>query len=192
MPSSICTIFTLAQDSLTIRSSLPLTIAHPHRLRSSWFFSLMRLSSSEEHFKEARLGTICSKCQRGVKIQKLGQLRLRVPLVRRYKLGIRFGNARVSYLTGEPTMLKSTEDADQASMFQSLDAITHGGIDGLICVFLATDGGHLVYLEIGDGISTEVKHAQLEYDISCLDINPIGENPNCSQLAAVGMWTDMC
>ncbi|KAI8013422.1 Protein FIP1 [Camellia lanceoleosa] len=30
-----------------------------------------------------------------------------------YKLGIRFGNARVSYLTGEPTMLKFTEDADQ-------------------------------------------------------------------------------
>ncbi|CAL5422136.1 unnamed protein product [Camellia sinensis] len=48
-----------------------------------------------------------------------------------------------------------------------------------------------VYLEIGDGISTEVKHAQLEYDISCLDINPVGENPNCSQLAAVGMWTDI-
>ncbi|KAI7979293.1 DNA damage-binding protein 1 [Camellia lanceoleosa] len=58
-------------------------------------------------------------------------------------------------------------------------------------VFFATGGGHVVYLEIGDGISTEVKHAQLEYDISCLDINPIGENPNCSQLAAVGMWTDI-
>ncbi|KAI7997948.1 hypothetical protein LOK49_LG10G01390 [Camellia lanceoleosa] len=26
------------------------------RLRPSWFFSLIRLSSSEEHFKEARLG----------------------------------------------------------------------------------------------------------------------------------------
>ncbi|KAI8000281.1 DNA damage-binding protein 1 [Camellia lanceoleosa] len=49
-------------------------------------------------------------------------------------------------------------------------------------VLLATGGGHLVYLEIGDGILTEVKHAQLEYDISCLDINPIGENPNCSQI----------
>jgi DNA damage-binding protein 1 len=56
---------------------------------------------------------------------------------------------------------------------------------------LATGGGHLVYLEIGDGILTEVKHAQLEYEISCLDINPIGENPNYSQLAAVGMWTDI-
>ncbi|KAF5940602.1 hypothetical protein HYC85_021769 [Camellia sinensis] len=35
MPSSICTIFTLAQDSLTIRSSLPLTIAHPHSREST-------------------------------------------------------------------------------------------------------------------------------------------------------------
>lgn len=56
---------------------------------------------------------------------------------------------------------------------------------------MATGGGHLVYLEIGDGILAKVKHAQLEYDISCLDINPIGENPNFSQLAAVGMWTDI-
>ncbi|KAJ8762650.1 hypothetical protein K2173_010671 [Erythroxylum novogranatense] len=58
-------------------------------------------------------------------------------------------------------------------------------------VLLATGGGHLVYLEIGDGILAEVKHSQLEYDVSCLDINPIGENPNYSQLAAVGMWTDI-
>ncbi|KAI5671045.1 hypothetical protein M9H77_11409 [Catharanthus roseus] len=58
-------------------------------------------------------------------------------------------------------------------------------------VLLATGGGHLVYLEIGDGVLTEIKHAQLEYDISCLDINPIGDNPNHSHLAAVGMWTDI-
>ncbi|MED6157211.1 DNA damage-binding protein 1a [Stylosanthes scabra] len=37
----------------------------------------------------------------------------------------------------------------------------------------------------------EIKHAQLEYEISCLDINPIGENHNHSHLAAVGMWTDI-
>lgn len=49
----------------------------------------------------------------------------------------------------------------------------------------------MVYLEIGDGTLTEVKHAQLEYEISCLDINPIGENSNYSHLAAVGMWTDI-
>uniref|UniRef100_A0A2P2KL79 Uncharacterized protein MANES_06G061000 n=3 Tax=Rhizophora mucronata TaxID=61149 RepID=A0A2P2KL79_RHIMU len=58
-------------------------------------------------------------------------------------------------------------------------------------VLLATGGGHLVYLEIGDGMLMEVKHAQLEYEISCLDINPIGESSSCSQLAAVGMWTDI-
>ncbi|KAE8726043.1 DNA damage-binding protein 1 [Hibiscus syriacus] len=58
-------------------------------------------------------------------------------------------------------------------------------------ILLATGGGHLVYLEINDGKLTEVKHVQLEYEISCLDINPIGENPNSSQLAAVGMWTDI-
>ncbi|KAE8706609.1 DNA damage-binding protein 1 [Hibiscus syriacus] len=56
-------------------------------------------------------------------------------------------------------------------------------------VLLATGGGHLVYLEIGDGTLREVKHAQLEYEISCLDINPIGENSNYTHLAAVGMWT---
>ncbi|MCL7034899.1 hypothetical protein MKW94_022080 [Papaver nudicaule] len=58
-------------------------------------------------------------------------------------------------------------------------------------VLLATEGGHLVYLEIDDGKLTEAKHVVLEYEVSCLDINPIGENPNFSQLAAVGMWTDM-
>ncbi|TXG48061.1 hypothetical protein EZV62_027355 [Acer yangbiense] len=59
-------------------------------------------------------------------------------------------------------------------------------------VLLATGGGrYLVYLEIGDGTLTEVKQALLEYEISCLGINPIGDNPNYSQLAAVGIWTDI-
>ncbi|KAH7654344.1 DNA damage-binding protein 1 [Dioscorea alata] len=58
-------------------------------------------------------------------------------------------------------------------------------------VLLATGGGHLVYLEIGVGKLSEVKHLQLEYEISCLDINPIGENSSYSTLAAVGMWTDI-
>lgn len=56
---------------------------------------------------------------------------------------------------------------------------------------MATRGGHLVYLEIEDGKLFEKNHAQLKHDISCLDINPIGENPNKSNLAAVGMWTDI-
>jgi DNA damage-binding protein 1 len=36
-----------------------------------------------------------------------------------------------------------------------------------------------------------VKHIQLEYEVSCLDINPIGENSIQSSIAAVGMWTDI-
>ncbi|XP_076940007.1 DNA damage-binding protein 1-like [Bidens hawaiensis] len=58
-------------------------------------------------------------------------------------------------------------------------------------VLLATRGGNLVYLEIENGKLVEINHAELKYDISCLDINPIGENSNRSNLAAVGMWTDI-
>ncbi|KAL4312232.1 hypothetical protein GQ457_01G007480 [Hibiscus cannabinus] len=58
-------------------------------------------------------------------------------------------------------------------------------------ILVATGGGHLTCFEIKDGKLTKVKHAQLEYEISCLDINPIGENSNSSQLAAVGTWTDI-
>ncbi|KAK9288748.1 hypothetical protein L1049_017212 [Liquidambar formosana] len=32
---------------------------------------------------------------------------------------------------------------------------------------------------------------QMEFDILCLDINPTGEDPNFSRLAAVGMWQDI-
>ncbi|KAL5220246.1 hypothetical protein ABZP36_024959 [Zizania latifolia] len=58
-------------------------------------------------------------------------------------------------------------------------------------VLLATGGGYLVYLEIAVSCLVEVKYIQLEHEISCLDINPIGENPHYSSLAAVGMWTDI-
>ncbi|KAJ3679366.1 hypothetical protein LUZ60_017377 [Juncus effusus] len=58
-------------------------------------------------------------------------------------------------------------------------------------VLLATGGGNLVYIEIRESKLLEVKHVQLEYEISCLDINPIGEDPSRSSLAAVGMWTDI-
>ncbi|CAM0881522.1 unnamed protein product [Alopecurus aequalis] len=58
-------------------------------------------------------------------------------------------------------------------------------------VLLATGGFHLVYLEITNSKLVEVKHIELENEISCLDINPIDENPQYSSLAAVGMWTDI-
>ncbi|KAM3349701.1 hypothetical protein ACQJBY_022539 [Aegilops geniculata] len=57
-------------------------------------------------------------------------------------------------------------------------------------VLLATGGFHLIYLEITNSKLVEVKHVELDHAISCLDINPIGENLQYSSLAAVGMWTD--
>eukprot|EP00850_Spirogloea_muscicola_P009452 SM000053S17409 [mRNA] locus=s53:248703:257116:+ [translate_table: standard] len=58
-------------------------------------------------------------------------------------------------------------------------------------VLLATGGGNLVYLEIAQGKLVEVKHVQLEFEVSCLDLNPLEEGAESSQLAAVGMWTDV-
>ncbi|KAK1309389.1 DNA damage-binding protein 1 [Acorus calamus] len=58
-------------------------------------------------------------------------------------------------------------------------------------ILLATGGSNLVYMEIGDGKLIEMKHITLEYEISCLDISPIGQNSNYSSLAIVGMWTDI-
>jgi DNA damage-binding protein 1 len=64
-------------------------------------------------------------------------------------------------------------------------------IVAILQVLLATGGFHLVYLEITKSKLVEVKHIELEHEISCLDINPINENPQYSCLAAVGMWTEI-
>lgn len=58
-------------------------------------------------------------------------------------------------------------------------------------VLLATGGGNLVYLEVESGKLQEKKHVKLEYEISCLDISPLGGETSAANLAAVGMWTDM-
>jgi DNA damage-binding protein 1 len=57
-------------------------------------------------------------------------------------------------------------------------------------VLLATRTGNLIYLEIEEGILKEVRRVTIEFDVSCMDINPIGENVNRSELAAVGLWKD--
>lgn len=49
----------------------------------------------------------------------------------------------------------------------------------------------MFYLEIGDGILERIQKTRLDYEVSCLNINPIGDDPNYSQLAAVGTWTDI-
>lgn len=58
-------------------------------------------------------------------------------------------------------------------------------------ILLATGGGNLVYLEVEPGKLQEKKHVKLEYEISCLDISPLGGDATAANLAAVGMWTDM-
>ncbi|XP_078433681.1 DNA damage-binding protein 1a-like [Wolffia australiana] len=87
----------------------------------------------------------------------------------------------------QDVVVRSTAEAEFRNITNSFASV----FQLLLQVLLATGGGHLVYLEIGDGKLREVKHIQLEYDVSCLDINPIDENSNYSSLAAVGMWTDI-
>lgn len=57
-------------------------------------------------------------------------------------------------------------------------------------ILFAIGRSQLVYLEIGERSLTEVKHLAIEFDVSCLDINPNGENPNRSEMAVVGLWED--
>lgn len=49
---------------------------------------------------------------------------------------------------------------------------------------------NLFYLEVGDGELKGMRRTQLDNPASCLDINPIGADPSCSELALVGKWTD--
>ena len=35
-----------------------------------------------------------------------------------------------------------------------------------------------------------MKHLEIEFDVSCLDLNPCGDNPDRSEFAAVGLWKD--
>ncbi|KAH8972743.1 hypothetical protein BDL97_01G007000 [Sphagnum fallax] len=58
-------------------------------------------------------------------------------------------------------------------------------------ILVASGGGNLIYFEIGQGLLMETKRTKLDYEIACLDINPIGENHIGSNLVAVGVWTDV-
>ena len=54
-------------------------------------------------------------------------------------------------------------------------------------VVLASGGGHLVYLEVGEGALHEAGHAQLDAEIACLDITPAGAWPRGWQTLIVGI-----
>ncbi|GJP48061.1 hypothetical protein CLOM_g7334 [Closterium sp. NIES-68] len=65
-------------------------------------------------------------------------------------------------------------------------------------VLLATGGGTLVYVEVGEKSLTEKAHVTLEHEIACLDVSTLTDDNSMADgtvpragLAAVGMWTDM-
>lgn len=53
---------------------------------------------------------------------------------------------------------------------------------------LAVGGRTLVFLELGDGSIEEKGRLELEHDIACLDVTPVGAETERSDAAAVGTW----
>lgn len=57
-------------------------------------------------------------------------------------------------------------------------------------IVLGIGGGVLIYLEVQGNQLKEISKVTLEHDISCVNINPLGEGNHSSSICAVGMWTD--
>eukprot|EP00891_Asterochloris_glomerata_P001303 jgi/Astpho2/1303/fgenesh1_pm.00024_%23_4_t len=55
-------------------------------------------------------------------------------------------------------------------------------------VILGLGSGHLVYLEVGPGSIQQAGHLQLQAELACLDITPLGEDPDRAQIAVAGTW----
>lgn len=49
----------------------------------------------------------------------------------------------------------------------------------------------LYYLEIHPGEVKQISHTKMEYEVACLDINPLSEDSDRTHLCAVGFWTDI-
>jgi DNA damage-binding protein 1 len=56
-------------------------------------------------------------------------------------------------------------------------------------VVVATGEGHVAYIEIGKQTLGEVAHMQVDSEVSCLDITPIGANPDKADVLVVGTWS---
>ena len=53
-------------------------------------------------------------------------------------------------------------------------------------VILGLGSGNLVYLEVGPGSIQQAGHLQLQAELACLDITPLGEDPDRAQIAVAG------
>ncbi|KAK9711909.1 DNA damage-binding protein 1a [Basidiobolus ranarum] len=59
-------------------------------------------------------------------------------------------------------------------------------------IVAALGGGTLIYFEIHNQEIKEIDRTQLEYEIACLDINPINPaSPHSSNFCVVGLWTEI-
>ncbi|XP_036440746.1 DNA damage-binding protein 1 [Colossoma macropomum] len=52
-------------------------------------------------------------------------------------------------------------------------------------------GRVLYYLQILSGELKQISSTEMEHEVACLDITPLGENGGESSLCAVGLWTDI-
>ena len=64
-------------------------------------------------------------------------------------------------------------------------------------VLLGLGSGNLVYLEVGPGSIQQAGHLQLQAELACLDITPLGEDPERAQIAVAGeacqaLWWRQC
>ena len=59
-------------------------------------------------------------------------------------------------------------------------------------VILGLGSGNLVYLEVGPGSIQQAGHLQLQAELACLDITPLGEDPDRAQIAVAGEAVQYC
>lgn len=62
--------------------------------------------------------------------------------------------------------------------------------DQLIYLFTIIGRGHLIYLEFGEEPLVHMKHLLVQFDLSFLDLNLIGDNPYWSELTVIELWND--
>ena len=53
-------------------------------------------------------------------------------------------------------------------------------------------GPALFYLEVGEGKLSLAADTSMEHEVACIDVTPLGDDQEIkSELAAVGLWTDI-
>lgn len=52
-------------------------------------------------------------------------------------------------------------------------------------------GSVVFYIEVKDGKLVQNGDTTLEFEVACIDITPLNEGETKSQIAAVGLWTDI-